>query len=179
MIRRMLIAAAIVVFGVWVPASAENWYVGASFLDTSAEFDSAGGTFDPSSDGWKLMVGYDINKYCGIEGTYYDMGDMEDTNSVGTLDANIEAFDVSFRGMLPVGKLFRFTGKLGFSSIDIETQTTGTLLSVDVDGTSWEFMYGIGAEVDLGKRFAIRADWEAWDVEGSLDAVSIGGYFRF
>lgn len=176
---RRVVVAAIVVCAACVPASAQEGYVGASYLSSSMEFDTSAGTVNPSADGWKLFVGYNINKYCGIEATYYDMGDMEDTTSIGTFKADVDVFDVSFRGILPVGERIQFTGKVGFSSVDAETETTGTLLIVTSEWSSWELMFGVGAEVKLGKRFGLRADWETWEVEGSLDAWSVGGYFRF
>lgn len=179
MIRKMLAVAAVVVCGMGVPALAQEGYVGASYLSTSAEFDSSGGSFNPSAESWKIFGGYNVNKYFGIEATYYDMGDLEDTSGGTTLDASIEVFDVSFRGILPLGEVLQLTGKIGGSNVDVEASTTGTLFVVSGDGSSWELLYGVGVEAKLGKRVGLRADWEKWDIEGSLDAWSIGGFIRF
>jgi len=171
--------AAVIVCGLWAPASAQEGYAGASFLSTSTEIDTSVASFNPGSDSWKVFVGYNVNKFFGFEATYYDMGDLEDTSGNATLEASIEVFDVSFRGILPLGEVLQLTAKLGYSSVDVESTSTGTLLTVTADGSTWEILYGVGAEVKMGKRVGIRADWDKWDVEGSLDAWSIGAYIRF
>jgi len=48
-----------------------------------------------------------------------------------------------------------------------------------VDADDWELLYGVGVGLKLGERFGIRAEWESWDVETSLDAYSLGAFVRF
>jgi len=179
MMRRLVIVAAVVVCGMWAPAMAQGGYVGASYLSTSADFDTSGSSFNPSSDGWKVYGGYNVNKYFGFEGTYYDMGTLEDSSGGTDLKADINVFDFSFRGILPIGKVLELTAKIGYSSVDVSAETTGNLFTVDADGTAWDLLYGVGAQVNLGKRIGLRADWEKWDFEGSLDAWSAGMYVKF
>ena len=179
MIRKAFVVAVLVCSSVFVPALAQEGYVGASYLSSSAEFDTFIASFNPDGDGWKIFAGYNINKYFGIEGTYYDLGGLEDTEGLDTFSADIDAFDVSFRGILPLGKVFQLTAKIGYASVSIDSAASSPLLTVTAEGSEWEVLYGVGAEVKLGKSFGVRADWEFFDVEGELDAWSVGGFFRF
>jgi len=182
MMRRLMVVAVVlcgVLCGVSVPALAQEGYVGGSFLSTSSEFDTSGASFNPSADGWKLFAGYNANKYFGIEASYYDMGNLEDTSGSSTFAADINIFDLSFRGILPLGKVVQLTAKIGYSSVDIDSKLTGNFVEVTASGSTWELVYGVGAEMKLGKHFGLRGDWEKWDVEGSLDAWSVGAFVRF
>jgi hypothetical protein len=43
-----------------LPASAAHFYVGASWLSTDAEFETAVDTFDTDDSGWKVFGGVDF-----------------------------------------------------------------------------------------------------------------------
>jgi hypothetical protein len=113
-------------------------------------------------------------KYFGVELTYYDLGSFDVTEGDSPINADITVFDFSGRGILPLGEKFALFAKLGYSTVDVDITTEGGSSARD-----WELLYGIGASVDLGKSFGIRAEWESWNVETSLDTWSLGAYFRF
>lgn len=171
--------ALLVLCAVGLPASAAGGYLGASYLSSSAEFDTSLEDFDSDSDSWKIFAGYDLHRNWGVELTYYDFGDFNDTANNSTLDANIGIWDLSVRGILPLGERFELFGRLGTSNVRVEATVANNLSSVSVDADAWELMYGVGAGLKLGKRFGLRAEWEAWDTEDSLEAWSIGAVFRF
>ena len=177
--RKLLAFAAVVACSISLPAFAQKGYVGASYLSGSAEFSSGIQTFDASSDAWKIYGGTELNKFFALELTYYDLGDFDDAQGGTTFHASIDAWDLAFRGIIPLGKHFELFGRLGYSYMSVESSTTIGLSSVSVDGSNWELLYGAGVGVKLGERFGLRAEWEAWDVADSLDAWSVGAYFRF
>ena len=158
--RRMLSVLAVVLCGLWLPALAGDGYVGASYMNSEFEFVQGS---DASSSGWKIFGGYNFIKYFGVELTYYDLGSFDE----GLFEADVKVFDLAPRGILPLGERFELFAKLGYSNVDVEGIA------------DWELMYGAGAGLKLGKKFGIRIEYEAWDVETSLSAWSIGGYFRF
>ena len=47
----LVAVAAIFTWGVCLPAKAQQWYAGASYLDSSGEFDTSLESFDPDSSG--------------------------------------------------------------------------------------------------------------------------------
>lgn len=176
---KLLALAAVLVCAMSLPAFAQGGYLGASYLSSSLEFNTGSGTFDPTSDSYKIFGGFDVNKFFGLELTYYDMGDFDDASAGTTFHANIDVWDVAARGIIPLGKHFELFGRLGYSYVSIETSTTTSLVNVTTDGSDWRLLYGAGVAVKLGDRFGLRAEYEVWDVDESLDAWSAGVYFRF
>jgi hypothetical protein len=182
MMRKILVVVAVTLCGVCLPAWAaegQEGYIGASYMNTGADFETAVETFDTDSGGWKIFGGYNFIKYFGIEATYYDLGSFDETQNNTTLSADIKVYDLSGRGILPLGKRFEVFARLGYSNVSVEATTSTPLATTTVDADDWELLYGIGLGLKLGERFGIRAEWESWDVETSLDSWSLGGYFRF
>ena len=167
MIRRVLIALVVVFCGLSLPAWAGEGYVGASYLSTDAEFETVLDSFSTDSGGWKIFGGYDVIKFFGVEVTYYDLGSF----SEDSFEADIQVFDLSGRGILPLGERVQLWAKVGYSSVGVD----GTF----GDATDWELLYGAGIGVKIGEHFGIRGEYEAWDVETSLNSWSLGLYFRF
>jgi OOP family OmpA-OmpF porin len=175
----LLFAAAIVLLEVSPPAGAQEAYLGASYLSSSGEFDTSVESFDPDDSGWKLFGGYNFNKYWGMELAFYDLGNLEDSGTSGTFSADVSVYDLGFRGILPVGERFEIAAKLGFSNVSVDSSLTGPIGTTRAEASDWEFAYGLGLAFKIGKRFGLRAEWEAWDVADSLQAYSLGAYWRF
>jgi OOP family OmpA-OmpF porin len=148
-------------------------------MDSSAEFQPGSQTLKDSSSGWKIFGGHNFVEYFGIELTYYDLGSFNQTAGIESIKADIRVFDLSGRGIIPLGERFELFAKLGFSSVDVDLQYTSGFTTTDLSARDWEFLYAIGAAVKLGERFGIRAEYEGWDVPESLDAWSIGLTIRF
>jgi hypothetical protein len=115
----------------------------------------------------------------GADLTHYDLGNLEDTQETSTFSADVKVFDIAFRGILPLGERFDLFARLGYSNVSVDSTLAGTSASASASATDWRLLYGLGADLKLGKSFGLRAEWEAWDVEGSLQEYSIGAYFRF
>ena len=176
--RKVSIVLALRFCAVCLPASAGEGYLGASYLNTSAEFRATQETFDSSSSGWKIFGGYNLMKFFGVEVTYYDLGSFDESSDLESIDASIKVFDLAGRGILPLGERFELFARLGYSSVDVEYQQTTGVVTVNADGRNWELLYGLGATLKLGKKIGIRAEYEAWDVETSLNTWSLGLLFR-
>ncbi len=175
----LMAAATIALCGVCLPAHAQEAYLGASYLSSSGTFSSSGESFDPNADGWKIFGGWNFNKYFGAELTYYDLGKLQQTKDNETFTADVKVTDVAFRGILPVGERFELFARLGYSNVSVDSTLTGTGASASLSTTDWRLLYGLGADLKLGKRFGLRAEWEGWDVDGSLQEYALGAYFRF
>jgi OOP family OmpA-OmpF porin len=174
MMKRMIAVAVVAICGLCLPAWAGDGYVGASYMSSSADFATVLESHSADSDGWKIFGGYNFMKYFGVELTYYDLGSFDVTEGDNPIKADITVFDFSGRGILPLGERFALFAKLGYSTVDVDFTSEGGSSARD-----WELLYGIGASVSLSKSFGIRAEWESWNVETSLDAWSLGVYFRF
>jgi OOP family OmpA-OmpF porin len=178
MMARRVLMATILACLVCLPAAAQESYIGASYLDTSGEFDTSSGTFDDDDSGWKIFAGYFISPNVAAEITYYDLGKFEDTQGLTAFSANVNAYDLAFRGVLPLGERFELFAKIGYSLVEVDSTLAGPVVSTSVEASDWEFIYGAGVGVKLGPKFGLRAEYEGWDTEGELDALSVGAYFR-
>ena len=177
--RKVLLVAVLAAAGFCLPASARNVYVGASWMSSGAEFDTAVDNFDIDDSGWKVFLGVDFVKYFGLEASYRDMGSFSETGFGSTVDADIKAYDIAARGILPLGRVFAIFGKAGYANVSIDGTSTEGLEEISINDDSWELYYGLGLELRFGKSFGVRAEWEDFDVEESLNAFSVGAFFRW
>ena len=178
--RQRLFAVLILACLACLPAAAQGEaYIGASYLDTSGEFETSVGNFDDDDSGWKIFAGYMISPNVAAEISYYDLGNYSDTDGFSSFSADVNAYDLAIRGILPLGERFELFGKLGYSIVDIDTSLSGPIVTASAEATDWEFIYGVGVGLKLGPQFGLRAEYEGWDTDGELDALSIGAYFRF
>lgn len=189
MTTRLFAVMAVVTCVFGLPAFAQEGYVGASYLNSNLTVDEFG--FDGDSDGWKIFGGYTFNKYFGLEVAYNDFGSFDETitgyDDFGSpisagLDLEVEALDLSLRGIIPLGERFELFGTLGYSHVDLKATATFSdefgVYSGSASDDSWELMYGVGLSFKIGDKFGLRADYAEWDVD-SLDAISLGAYYRF
>jgi OOP family OmpA-OmpF porin len=152
-------------------------YVGAAFMQSDAEFESAVDDFDADDSSFKVFGGYNFAKWFGLEVAYRDFGTFEDSTPLGAVDADLEGLDLSARGILPLGNLVGIFAKVGYANIqyDVDFDT----VTDDFDDDEWELLYGAGIDVYLGKHFGLRGEWEMFDVDDQLNSLSAGAFFRF
>jgi len=145
------------------PARAEGGYVGLGYLETEVDVDT--------SSGWKVFAGYNAIPFFGIEGSYRDMGEFKSDSP--DVKSEVEAFEFSARGILPLGKAFEIFGKLGWSRIneDLSGTLSGSLRQNQA-------IYGAGVAFNL-KPIGFRAEWERFDAGTRADSFSLSVYARF
>lgn len=136
-------------------------YIGMGFGESDDEI------LNETDSGWKIFGGHNFDRNLGFELAFVDFGEF----SGGALEQDGLAFQLV--GYLPVTPSFDLFGKVGI--FDWEVRAFG-LVDTGVDPT-----YGVGGEVRIGPRAALRAEWEAFsDVSGGdVDLLSIGLSLRF
>ncbi len=158
----VVLVAALVLFA---PTSHAKIYVGASITQTSLEVQES--NFDEDDTGAKIFAGWTFFKFFGLEAGYYDMGNPENNQ----IKADITAFALSARGILPIGKHFELFAKAGYMAWDLES-------NVGNDDDE-DILYGAGAAWVFGSHFSIRAEYEILDGDGTdMDIYSLGAAFR-
>jgi len=175
--KRFALAAAVILIG-FATTNAGALTVGASYLSTDAEFDSAVSSFDTDDAGYKVFFGFDFIKFFGIEASYRDLGTHKDTSGSNSIDAEIEAFDASVRGVLPL-KIVSLFVKAGYANISTDGSLNAGSVATSFDDSDWELFYGAGIDVNFGEHLGVRAEWEQYDVDDSLNSLSLGAFFRF
>jgi opacity protein-like surface antigen len=174
--RKALLITAICLFAPALPAlAADNgFYLGGSVGQANIEVEDVtfnGEDFDADDTGYKLIAGFRPLDWLGLEASYVNFGEPEDTllgNSVEVEGDGISAFAVGFLAAGPVD-LF---GKVGLLSWD------SRIVGSNEDGT--DLAYGVGAQFRL-LSLSVRAEYEIFDVEDvdDLNMISIGVTYTF
>jgi hypothetical protein len=177
--KRWIPVAIMLVAGYATSASA-GIYFGASALSTSAEFQDAAASFDTKATAWKAFGGMTFFKFVGVEASYRDLGSHSGTSGYNSVKADLTAYDLSVRGILPVGKNIQLFAKAGYADIT----SKGSFDNLEgvptiFDESSWQFMYGVGVDWTFFMGLGVRAEWEQYEVETSLNSFSVGAYWRF
>ncbi len=133
--------------------------------------------------GWKFFGGYNLNEYLGAEFAYVNAGEVElkcCKKQGNTTLATIEVSGFSFAGLFryPVTSEFSIFAKGGgfIWSREAEARPPATTIAED-DGIS--YIAGLGAEYEVIENFGIRAEWERYDYDNSVDLFSFGLLYKF
>ncbi|MFT5259157.1 MAG: OOP family OmpA-OmpF porin [Cryomorphaceae bacterium] len=129
---------------------------------------------DDDDTGGKVFAGYNFNNYVGIEGSYYDFGEISNGNS----ELAIDGVSLAVVGSLPLSARVSLFGKVG--AHDWDTEATGPIASqLTTDGDTDAF-YGIGVNYKLNSNWDIRGEVERYEVQDiDMDVVSLGVSYNF
>ena len=114
----------------------------------------------------------------GVEASYRDMGSYAESDTLTAINADIKSYDISARGILPLGKMVELFAKVGYGNVNADGMISQGLTELSFDESDWELLYGIGIGLNFGK-FGVRAEYEAYDVDEDLSSVSLGVLCRF
>ncbi len=163
-----------------------QWRLGAGAA--FGQFETDDKIFDDSQVGFQFTGGYRFNNWFGIEGGYLNTGDFEvfvpagqpgsPIPGGGTGEISYSGFHIGVIGFLPTpSEQVELFGKVGFYDFDGDLKVNGvTESSGSIDGA----MIGGGATINIAERWAIRAEFDWFDVDAAdLWTVILGGEYRF
>jgi opacity protein-like surface antigen len=166
-----------------------GWYVGGSVGQSKIDCSTggvAGVSCDDSDTAFRVLGGYQFNKYLGAELGYADLGKA--TLSAAGLSASVEAkaWDLVAVGRVPVADRFSLFGKLGMYRADSDLSSNTALIPASSDDNT-DVTYGLGAQYDFNKNLGVRAEWQQYKKvgsdstggEGDVDVMSVGVVYRF
>lgn len=193
----------------YAAVSDQGFYVGAGLGQAFADLDAdavsdplsaAGfsvlGSGDDTDDSlFRLHAGYRFNRYLGIEGTWFELGDFGlETRIGGSNPGQIETeldmgstFNLGLIASYPVAERFTLHAKLGavLWSADVSSTArlaSGTAQSSD-DDSGTDLSLGLGVAVQITEHLAVRGDWDrlqlGGDLDTDLDLWSLGVQYRF
>ncbi|MGD2054775.1 MAG: outer membrane beta-barrel protein [Gammaproteobacteria bacterium] len=152
-----------------VAGADSGFYIGAGVGDASVKE----ADFDASDSAYKIFGGYNIGFIplvdFAVEASYVDFGNP--STDAGNVEVKgFNAYGLAGLSFGPFG-VFAKAGALSWDS----DATFGTLTESD-SGT--DPAYGVGARFAIGS-FAVRAEYEVYDLDADLDMVSVSGVFTF
>lgn len=136
--------------------------------------------FEGNGVAFKMFGGYAFNKYFAAEAAYIDAGELEDTVDGVDLTVESDGFVVAAIGKLPIGESFSLFAKAGYTFYDEKVSAQQGTLSFSEKNSDEDPLYGAGAELYLGSRFQLRAEYEVVDVSNAdFNLLSISAALRF
>ena len=143
--------------------------VGKSDVDVS-------GYDDPTA--FKVFGGLRAKNF-GIEGAYHNLGDFKASSIFGDVKVAVKGFEVSGVAFLPLNETVELFGKVGIFSYDYKGSISSFALSTSDSGT--ELTYGAGAQFNVVKDFAIRAEYQKFTkiTDSDVSTISIGAAYNF
>jgi OmpA-OmpF porin, OOP family len=189
-------------------ADDSGWYVGANVGQSAAKIDDPritngllGQGFATTSisdrdrdTGFKLFGGYQMNRYFGLEGGYFDLGKFgftANTLPVGTLDGNIriQGLNLDLVGTVPLTEKFSAFGRAGFIYEESRDNFTGTgavnVLNPNPGKNQGNYKYGLGLRYAVNSSLGLRLEAERYRIDdavgnkGDIDLFSLGLDYRF
>jgi OmpA-OmpF porin, OOP family len=136
-----------------------------------AEVDVAG--TDEKSDFWRLYAGGRFNNAVGLEVGGLRFGDF----GQGGIETDGYGLDFALVAGFPIGANSAIFGKLGAVWARTETAGAGS-------ERGWGPRYGIGGQLGLTPQWALRADWDRYDVKfvggrEDVDTLTLGVQYTF
>jgi OOP family OmpA-OmpF porin len=172
-------------------ASAQGFYMGASFGSTDADRGNAvpalitSGSVDGSDSGIKLFGGFAFNKNIAVEMAFVDLGELAYSGiccggtpvTNGTVETS--GFNFAAVGTIPLNPSFSLFGKLGmfFWEAEASDLTGGFPFVQTIDDV--DISYGFGASYQFNRNFGVQVEWEQYEAADSISLLSVGVVYRF
>jgi hypothetical protein len=174
--RKATLITAICLFAPAVPAlAADNgFYLGLAVGQANIEVEDvtfSGEDFDADDTGYKLIAGFRPLDWLGLEASYVNFGEPDDTLAGTTVEVEGDGISAFAVGFLPAGPVDLFA-KVGLLSWD------SRIVGFNEDGT--DLAYGAGVQFRL-LSLGVRAEYEIFDVDDvdDLNMISIGVTYTF
>lgn len=157
-------------------AGDEGFYAAADLQTWSLS--NLGGASNPSA-GYRIGAGYRFSSNVAAEVGFAKSGN----GTAGGASYNVSATQVAVVGMYPINDQFDLIGKVGYSANKLE----GPAIAGCTTCSKNDLMFGIGAQYNINRQFALRLQYESvGKVEASTGGsnaagtnVSIGGIYNF
>ena len=158
-----------------------GFYAGAGIGTTKVgddDFDEAG--IDTTDTGFKIFGGYTFNENWGVEVSYFDFGEASASDGGDSVSVGVTGLSAAAVGRLPINDMFAVYGKLGFASYDVKAKfNVAGFGSGSASDSDSDMIYGIGGAMSFGGNFEARLEYEALNVDGDANMISVSGLFRF
>jgi OOP family OmpA-OmpF porin len=156
-----------------------GFYAGAGIGTTKLGDDISG--VDESDTGFKIFGGYSFTQNWAAEVSYFDLGEASVSGGGANASLGLTGLSASVVGRLPVSDMFTVYGKLGFASYDVDLHFNNVpgFGSGHMSDSDSDMIYGVGGALSFGGNFEARLEYEALNVDGDANMISVSGLFRF
>jgi opacity protein-like surface antigen len=188
-LQTMSAAIALATAALALPAAAQDagFYLGASVggskTGNSCNGMPAGISCDDKTNTWKLLGGYQFNRYVAAELGYSDRLAKVSSSGLGlTEDIKVSALELVAIPSYPIGD-FSILGKLGVYAARTEDNTN---FAGNVSESNSNVTFGAGVGYRFHRNFSARLEWQRYSKVGGgnlgkddIDVLSIGALYHF
>ena len=138
---------------------------------------SSGTSVERNDTAWRLLGGYQFNRYVGVEGSFGSLGDFSTHTNVTAPAADTaggkwkatNVWTASVVGTLPLYDRISAFGELGLAYAKVSMSTAAPLSGAALSASTHETvpMFGLGLKYDLTKQLGLRGEWQRFDKLGS------------
>jgi OOP family OmpA-OmpF porin len=166
-------------------------YGGASIGQSRANIDDARITADLLAGGlsttsmtqrdkdtaWKVLLGWQFNRYLGLEGGYFNLGRFgftSTTSPAGTLDGSIRlhGLNLDVVGTLPITERFSVIGRVGAQHASARDNFSGTgavsVMAPTASRSETNYKFGAGVQYAVTRDVMLRAEGERYRINDAL-----------
>lgn len=182
------------------PALADNTgkFYGAVDLGSVSYSNANGGptgtTAYPNPGAFRFAAGYNITSMFAVEAGYAMIGNSIIDSNFGagvTAQETLKTSSLQVAGLAnyAINDTFGVFGKLGFANTKVDaTLTSNVGVNAALSGSKTALLLGLGAQYNINKQFAIRAQYEDFgkvkvgagaNSDVGIKMVSIGGAYNF
>lgn len=181
--KRKYLLGALALAGMLVTAHAHaddgehsGFYLGTGLGEVTNEVDD----FDADGVAVKFFAGYSFNQYFATEAAYIYAGTLTDTIDDLEVEVKPRGTVIAALGKLPLNDAFSLFAKLGYTFYDEKVTGRRENISVSEKSSGDDLLYGVGADLRLGRVFQLRAEYEVVDVaDADFNLLSASAVFRF
>lgn len=145
---------------------------------------------------FRLFGGYQVNRYFGVEGGWFDMGEMgytAGTRPAGSLrgDVRLRGVNLDLVGSFPVTDRFSLLGRIGGAYVQTRGSFAASGAVVNPYGAASTSERNFGAKVGVGVGWRLNESWElraeaermriddSVGNKGHVDLLSLSAVYRF
>lgn len=132
---------------------------------------------DERNIAYKVFGGYQVNRYLGVEGGYFNLGRFgfqSSTTPAGTLDGGIrlQGLNLDVVGTLPLVEHLSAFGKVGVQYARAHDNFSGTgavqVLDAHPSKNAANYTLGIGLQYAVTRTFFVRAEAERYRIDDAV-----------
>ena len=132
---------------------------------------------DERSVGYRLFGGYQFNRYFGVEGGYFNLGDFGFTSTTvpaGTLQGRIklQGVNLDLVGTMPLTDKLSAIARIGAQYAKASDSFSGTgavaVLNPNPSQRASNYKYGLGLQYAFSPSFLVRAEGERYRINDAV-----------
>lgn len=170
-------AAAALALAATASVQAADWYVGGALGRSDYKVDFSGATTSDKTDtGYKLFVGARLSPNFAVEGGFAGLGKAtaSDATSSGKVELSAMPY-VDAVGILPLNPQWDLLGRFGLTSSKLKLSAVDNGVAGSDSDRNIQAHFGFGAQYNISKTVAVRAEWERFRGKYSKNGVSDSG----